>query len=177
MIGPTSELRSEGAEEPSDGTAIKTQRLLLLTGIPGTGKTEMGRFLEREHGFVHIDVEEMLLTPPPKTHRDILFSAIAHKTYGSDVVITWGFLPGQDEPTIRALQGQGFQIVWFEGDHQAAHRAFKRRGTVPLRLFHGQIERIKLLDIDSFRPHRLNPFENGEFLAREVIAKRLLELQ
>jgi hypothetical protein len=134
----------------------------------------MGRFLEVNHGFVHVDVEEMLLALPPKTHRNILFSAIALKNNGSDVVVTWGFLPGQDEPVIRALQGQGFQMVWFDGDRQAAHRAFKRRGTVPLRLFHDQMARIKHLDLEPFKPARLDPFENGEFCKREVIAARLL---
>jgi len=82
-------------------------RLLLLTGIPGTGKSEMGRFLERKHGFVHVDVESFLKASPPKTHADIFHLAECQKATEKDVVITWGFMPGQDEAAIRSLQQIG----------------------------------------------------------------------
>jgi len=155
-------------------TEQRKQRLLLLTGIPGTGKSEMGRFLEREHGFVHVDVEAFLEAPPPKTHADILRLAERQKATEKDVVITWGFMPGQDEAAISSLQQLGFQLVWFDGDREAALNAFKRRGFPPIQLFHAQMRRIEKLDLDAFKPHCVNPFKEGEFLAREIIAERLL---
>src|SRR5882672_2875201 len=112
-----------GKECPLLTTAPQKQRLLLLTGIPGTGKTEMGRFLAREHGFVHFDVEEFLATPQPQA--DILRRVDEERASGKDVVVTWGFMPGQDEPAIRAIQRMGFRMIWFDCDRRAAHRVFR----------------------------------------------------
>ena len=157
-------------------TDRRKQRLLLLTGIPATGKTEMGRFLEREHGFVHMDMEEFLMAPPPKSHADTLRLIERQRTSGKDNVVTWGFMPGQDEPTIRAIQKMGFRMAWFDGDRNAAHRVFRQRGHPPIQLFHAQKDRIKQLDIDSFQPIRLDPFEGREFRSREAIAAELIGL-
>lgn len=153
-----------------------TQRLLLITGIPGTGKTEAGRHLRDHHGFIHVDVED-LITQQPTTHAAILQRIAAARRTGRGVVVTWGFWPGNDDSAIRGIQGMGFTMVWFNGEHAAARRAFLRRGTVTEQAFNDQIARIAKLDLASFSARRFDPFdERGEFLPRETIAERLIEM-
>jgi hypothetical protein len=93
------------------------------------------------------------------------------------VVITWGFVPGVDDNTVRRLQAMGFRMVWFDGNRAAARREFLKRGTVGEDLLNLQMARIATLDLVSFQPMQFNPFDaNGEFLPRSVIAGRLVAL-
>jgi shikimate kinase len=36
-------------------------KLLLLTGVPGTGKTDLGNYLAEHHAFRHVDFETVAL--------------------------------------------------------------------------------------------------------------------
>jgi adenylate kinase family enzyme len=68
---------------------------LLITGIPGTGKTRFGQYLVSARGFIHRDLED--------THEFAKFVA-SPKNYlrqlaaqGQRRVITWGFVPVPDQ--------------------------------------------------------------------------------
>jgi len=37
--------------------AVPQKSLILLSGVPATGKSTFGRYLAREHGFAHYDLE------------------------------------------------------------------------------------------------------------------------
>lgn len=156
------------------------QRLLLLTGIPGTGKTEAGNTLSRLHGFVHLDAEAHAARGAGSLEawvalwEDFLRKARELVRAGRSVVITWGFMPGIDNITVRALQGMGFRMVWFDGDRAAALREFLRRGTVGRDAWDAQMARIARLELAAFIPAEFNPFDSsGAFLSREEIAERV----
>jgi hypothetical protein len=156
---------------------MNRQRLVLICGIPGTGKTTMGEFLRKHHGFIHLDAEFFARTNPGPANfvwEQFLGVVQSHKRTGESVVITWGFIPGVDDETIRSLQEMGFVLVWFDGDRVAARHAFLARGDVSEELFDIQMARIDNLDLASFKPVYLNPFHNGKFRDRGEIAKELL---
>ena len=157
--------------------------LLLLTGIPGSGKTEAGHTLAQRHGFAHLDAERHAAKGVASIEawvallEEFLKQAQSLIRAKKSIVITWGFMPGVDNITIRALQGMGFQMIWFDGDRDAARREFLKRGTVSEEAFNVQMRKIAKLDLASFSPTPFNPFdEQGQFLPREDIAKQLMEL-
>lgn len=154
----------------------RVPRRLLLTGIPGTGKTEAGHTLASQHGFLHLDAERFAQEAPAGTTWADFVGVVAASTE-RDVVITWGFMPGTDDAFVRRLQGMGFRMVWFDGDRSAALRVFTARGTVSQAAFDAQMARIGRLDLNSFSPAMFDPFDSGgAFLSREEIARRLVAL-
>ncbi len=152
-------------------------KLLLLTGIPGTGKTTAGDYLADHHDFVHLDAEAHVIQGLVRTWGEFLVKARRLRDEGNNVVISWGFMPGTDDGTVRSLQKLGFTMVWFDGDRTAALREFLKRGTVTKELFDIQMAKVDSLDLDSFSSKLINPFDaKREFLSKATIAKRLLTL-
>ena len=81
---------------------------MLITGIPGTGKTCYGNKFAAEFGFAHFDLEEPNTvnrcdSDPARFIDDLLRS-------GSNFVVTWGFAP--DHPysiqTVLQFRTAGF---------------------------------------------------------------------
>jgi hypothetical protein len=72
---------------------------VLVAGIPGSGKTEYCRWLEREKGFLHLDFDELLtghgteeklalIEQLRRTAEEFVF---AISKQGKPIVIDWGF--------------------------------------------------------------------------------------
>ena len=89
---------------------------LLITGIPGAGKTHFGEYLVSAHGFVHRDLEDTTefadFVDNPLTYL-LRLSAEGQKS-----VITWstwGFVPAiRQIELVRSIGKHGFGILWFE---------------------------------------------------------------
>lgn len=135
------------------------QELLLISGIPGTGKTCFGDRLQREFGFVHYDLERQELlnrfaSAPASFITDV-------KTPGKSVVVTWGFFPNEAQiELVLRLKREGFKLIWFDGDRAAALREFRKRGSVSEQLFHAQIERIETGNLSArIKPVVINSFD------------------
>jgi len=143
---------------------------LLITGIPGAGKTQFGEYLVSAHGFVHRDLEDTIefadFVDNPLTYL-LRLSAEGQKS-----VITWGFVPAiRQIELVRSIGKHGFGILWFDGDRAAALRAFQRRGTTPEANFYLQMYRIETSKtFELICPIRINSFnEHGEFKQRSAI--------
>src|SRR6266542_508597 len=134
--------------------------VLLIGGVPGTGKTTLGGYLERSHGFHHVDVEELPNHPGVwRSWRESPTEFLA-RLAGERIVVTWGFMPVQDDPLIADLLRGGAVFVWFDGNRVAARRAFNARGDVPEYLLDVQLDRIDRADsVGRFRPTVVNPFD------------------
>jgi adenylate kinase family enzyme len=154
-------------------------RLLLLTGIPGTGKTTMGCYLKDRYGFMHWDFEHSSNWPSQvksaqlRSPDDFVRSL---RAFGDLHTITWGFMPVVSDPYIHRLKQLGAEMIWFDGNRKAAREAFNRRGTVPENLLDLQLERINQDDIiTKFNPRIVDTFDrNGNFLSKEAIARMLI---
>jgi adenylate kinase family enzyme len=101
--------------------------LLLITGIPGTGKTCYGDKFAMEFGFVHHDIENQQVRDrigrdPTQFIRELLNEK-------KNVVVTWGFHP-KDELSLchlRQFRDDGFKLIWFDGNRPAALASFQKR--------------------------------------------------
>ena len=97
---------------------------ILITGIPGTGKTTLGDHLAQQHSYVHMDMENDGTRERFRRDRSAFLTNLPEK-----VVITWGFHPQHDVGDILFLKESGFQLVWFAGNRPA--------GQVPKMLSNG----------------------------------------
>lgn len=137
---------------------------ILITGIPGTGKTWMGDYMAQHHNFTHSDIEATGMTNLDQIE--------------GDIVLTWGFVP-DDSGSINLITefiGKGFKLIWFDGNRPAALREFIKRGTVPEELFYLQMFRIEQSKIiEKLSPKLVNTFDDqGMFKQPDVILKEIL---
>ena len=145
---------------------------ILITGIPGMGKTTLGKALESEKNFVHIDMEthgdeHALIHSNPK---DFITKSVDGK---KDVVISWGFRPPDCTQDILFLKSQEFKVIWLDGNRDAAYNSYKTRVEKQdsanlehhLENFHKQIERIEKTNvIQEIDPIIINTFDSkGNF--------------
>ncbi len=104
------------------------KKQIIICGIPGMGKTTIGRNLEKLKGYYHLDVEEHINT----NHTFPDLNNLPNKT-----VLTFGFDP-TNPPSLRFISeliGNGCKMIWLDGNRQAARNAFIKRGDVPIELF------------------------------------------
>jgi hypothetical protein len=153
-------------------------KLLLITGIPGTGKTTIGDYLQEKYGFIHLDVEKIIFSHGNNSWQFLIDTISKAKELNLNTVITWGFMPGQDNNLVFELQKMGAKMIWFDGNRQAAEKAFVARGTVSKLDFDKQMGQINKADIiGTFNPVVLDTFRRDDsFLPKDKIARKLLKL-
>ena len=77
------------------------------------------------------------------------------------------------------MQAQGFEWIWFDGNRDAARRAFVARGDVSAAALEIQMRAIaRHIDLGRLQPQLLNTFKtSGEFRPLTEIAAELLAVQ
>lgn len=155
-------------------------KLLLITGVPGMGKTTIGNYLAEKYGFIHLDVE--LLDSWSVELKNLFLSnswvkfVKRLKSYGKDIVMTWGFMPEVHDNIVKILQQFGFKLIWFDGNRKAAREAFLRRKTVDEHTLDIQMKRIENMNVQSFKPVIIDTFDGeGEFYNKDKIVELLFE--
>lgn len=153
-------------------------RRILITGVPGTGKTTLGNYLADHHGFRHLDFEHIgtLQRFWQFGERGFRKQFAALKQKGQDTVVTWGFVPDAQLGMVKLMRSLGFEWIWLDGDRGAARRVFLERGTVPEELFDVQMAKIDThIDLDVSRPRIINPFaDTGIFRPIEDVVADVL---
>ena len=112
--------------------------LLLLSGIPATGKSTFGRWLATEHGYLHIDIEK------PGRHQELSLTSAwdaclpsgdvsdlirEFRLLSPKVILDWGF-PPEWLNIVSGLKRGGADIWWFDGDRAKTREEFIKRRTV-----------------------------------------------
>ncbi len=126
--------------------------MILLSGIPSTGKGCFASYLAREHSFAHYDLEHYPQGwPHPELKRTwdadcTAFVAEVQERHDR-VALDWGF-PVQCLPTVEKLQANGVRLIWFGGDITRAREKFvqraERRGEMAcVTDFDNQVEAIQ----------------------------------
>jgi shikimate kinase len=132
-------------------------KFLFITGIPGTGKTTIGDYLQDKYGFYHLNLEDE--KGNTQTLADIennIQSLLAEcKQKDHNLVVTWGFGPNIPDhiELVNKILKRGAKMIWLDGNRQAAEKSFLNRGTVSKELLDLQMERINKVDIkNTFHP-------------------------
>ncbi len=125
--------------------------VILIAGVPATGKSRYSAWLEKEKGLVHLDFDELLQGNGEGQkfslveilrQRGVEAFISAPELAGRSVVIDWGF-PVQSLPAVRALQAAGVEMWWFHGRRQTARQKFTERGGMNPRDFDVQMDAIE----------------------------------
>ncbi len=154
---------------------MDSTKKILITGIPGTGKTTIGNYLEANCDFDHIDLESK---KGKRLLRNLQQLVKALSNLDKNTVVTWGFPPSQNGvDLVRAIKKEmGFELFWFEGNRQAARKVFNERGTVREELLDKQLKGIQQFEVvEKIDPIVYSPFKaNGEFKPKEEIVEEIL---
>jgi hypothetical protein len=109
--------------------------VILLAGIPGSGKTTFGEYLRDAKGATHVDIEEAASRTAsgadPHWDRFVRLGAARELVEwlglgGRVGVLDWGF-PPRLLGMVAALGQAGAELWWFDGDRQAAHAIYRSR--------------------------------------------------
>lgn len=149
--------------------------LILIAGIPGTGKTTLGNFLEKNYKYVHVDMEENHRTSEILADTDVFIQK--HFSGGKDIVVTWGFSPDQETiDVVNKLHTFGFKIFWFDGNHDSARKATTDRVGFDEQVLQKQMNSLIEWNIPKkIKAKVINVFgENGNFRDLAEIANELL---
>jgi len=153
---------------------------ILLSGVPGTGKSTLADYLENNLGYFHLDMEQNDFAPRHDLYQNSeeFLGRLAHHEI---IIISWGFGPFLDRSKIDYIRQHGYSIVWLDGNRVASFREFmKRENNDPVKeaVYYSQMEMIVVTSIvKSLSPIVVNPFsQSGEFrevkeIAEEVIRK------
>jgi adenylate kinase family enzyme len=150
--------------------------LLLITGIPGTGKTCYANKFAKEFGFLHHDLEDLQTQTLNRFNGDPAQFIGELLNEKKNVVITWGFGPDCERSVflVQQLRSAGFKWIWFDGNRPAALREFQKRATVQEVDFYFQMYRIeKSRIVEQLKPTVINPFDDrGQFKStKELLAE------
>jgi hypothetical protein len=129
---------------------LRTFSPVLLSGIPGSGKSSFGRWLQAAKGFIYLDIENGALESAGLTplwnsmfspQRSVTGFVSALGRMANPVVLDWGF-PPLHLPIVESLTQAGVEVWWFDGDRGAARDSFLRRGTVSVECLNIQMDAI-----------------------------------
>lgn len=105
---------------------MKSQQLLLISGVPGTGKSCFAEWLRERHEFVLYETDKHGGKPPST---EWIFQQ-------RQLVVEWGF-PANEPYLSKCIEliqcwvDCGVGHWWFDGDRGAARASFLNRGTIP----------------------------------------------
>ena len=163
-----------------------TRRLLLVVGIPGAGKTTFCQCLQRNKGWIHLDIDWLGTTKtwPNEQLRQYWHEANstnnpmnfvnACKQVGN-VVIDWGF-PVHRIPLIQSLTLHGVKLLWFDADVEDARIVFTERGIVYLDAFDQHMSHLRSTNVlDEISAKVIRVLEKGlRFMPYERIYRGML---
>jgi hypothetical protein len=153
---------------------------ILLSGLPGGGKTRLGDTLAADHGFVHADMEASHWALTKEIHRapDVFLRAFPDD---QDVVVTWGFQPLVSLGMVQLLIREGFTPVWLDGYRAHFLTSFMRReqgNPIMAACYHQQLARIAQARVlEAIDWHIIDPFRpDGTFRPLNELAAEILRV-
>lgn len=123
---------------------------VLLCGIPASGKSTYGRWMQATHDALFVDLEEpgALELAGLRSAWDEVFAgghaafvARLLTTFHRPVVLAWGF-PPRHLRIVAALKEAGMSLWWLDGDRDAARESFVAAAQVPVSCFDTQMGQI-----------------------------------
>lgn len=150
---------------------------ILISGVPGTGKTTVAEHLAHYFGYQHTDMEADSFRPRRELEQDPA-AFIGGLAAVENVVVSWGFSPYIDRPGVDSLIAAGYRFVWLDGDHVVTLRNFLARERNDPRQeanYYGQMQMILSTElVDRLKPICIDPFTGNEFRPLEEIAVEII---
>ncbi len=141
---------------------------LLISGVPGAGKTTVATHLAQRTDGHHTDLESSR-----RRRRPLLAGRSAQ-------IISWGFGPHTDLAVVADLRADGYQLIWLDGDRAASYRAYMARehGDEDAEyLYYSQMQMITGSHVvRRLNPLIVSPFAGGVFRPVDDIAEQILYL-
>ena len=102
---------------------------IIISGVPGCGKTYFGDWLRDHHGFTHVNLEhrkvrEHYIIPPQDLRLDWLF------TLSSKMVVTLPLTPPEDIQLVKMFEAGGCKPWWFSANLELARARYVERPDV-----------------------------------------------
>jgi hypothetical protein len=126
---------------------IPKHTVILLSGIPATGKSTFARYLAQKYSFAHYDLECYPRGWPVPELRDTWeasrsdFVAQVRKHHDR-IALDWGF-PVHCLSWVKELLADGVRLIWFDGDIARARQEFVKRGGIAVTNFEAQVAAIQ----------------------------------
>ncbi len=159
---------------------------LFLAGVPATGKSSFGNWLEEQKDYLHLDFDEEDIVQQQGFGQEqqllwhqhqiepLLQALIARH---QPIVLTWGFAP-HFLPTVTHMLTWGFVPIWFTAARDTARQAFIQRGRIDVKYFDQYMALMTPLEqeiIAVFGGHVLQPLQDdGTRLPFSAIYAQLL---
>lgn len=133
---------------------MEKHRIILLCGIPGSGKTAFGKYLHDKHGHTYTSLEgkewedkkmqslwDNIFTAKRQHYAVEKFVCYLHDNY-ENVVLDWGFSMDQMD-VASSLRSESCYIVWFTCNIATARKRFLKRNKNSATYFDTQIKIIQ----------------------------------
>lgn len=154
----------------------------LFSGVPASGKSEFCRYLARQRGYAHYDLERFPAGWPRPDFKNAWdrdraeFVRLLNATH-LNVALDWGFPPACG-PIVEELVRAGARVVWFAAETKPAREAFLARGDIPVAAFDHQIQLIQRAGLPgSMGLESIESLDaNGRFKAPETIESELASI-
>jgi hypothetical protein len=166
-------------KERSQSHSATGQQFILISGVPGSGKTTFSKYLEKNYGFYFIQTDYNHTELRELCFGDIGNYVTRWLKKHDHMCLEWGFLP-KFLPRVLCLKNQGANIFWFTcnkdialSNYLKAHREDDQDGAA----WHRQIERIKNADLPTPAFVKIETRRDGnpiplEELTAKIISKR-----
>lgn len=88
---------------------------ILLSGLPGAGKTHLGTCLSRNHGYYHLDMEDWPADFAKEIWDQGNIAAFVQQldAVANNVVLSWGY-PPSCLSTVREMRSLGVTTFWID---------------------------------------------------------------
>lgn len=133
---------------------MQEHKLVLLCGIPATGKSAFGKYLQEKYNYTYISIDDESWQDKKmqslwnhifqaKSEYDAVekFACYLHENY-KNVVLDWGF-PMDKIRIAELLKRQWFEIVWLSCSTSLARQRFLQKHKNSATYFDTQIKNIK----------------------------------
>ena len=127
---------------------LLNENSIFIAGVPATGKTYFGNWLEKHHNYFHLDIENN----SDRTHN--LQNEISRfgqgdcrplcdklRDMGKPIAFNYGF-PPKRLSIIEDLLKYGLKPVWFTASNKIARKTFLDRGGIDIEFFEKQMNSI-----------------------------------
>lgn len=130
-------------------------KIILLCGMPASGKSTFGKYLQDKHGYTYISMEDNVwpdkkmqslwndVFEPKSQYRKVEMFIRYLQEYYENVVLDWGF-PMTQIRLVQLLKRHGCEIIWFSCSVPIAReRYIKRKDGRLISDFDTQIKNIE----------------------------------